>query len=268
MTDLGAGGVKIGHDTEATTVQDCVIERGGRLYAPAVGVWIGNSGHNVVAHNTIRDLFYTGISVGWTWGYGESKAIDNHIDYNDIRDIGQGELSDMGGIYTLGISPGTTVRGNRIDNVRARGYGGWGIYTDEGSTGILIENNVVTNTKTGGFHQHYGKENIVRNNVFAYASQDGQVIRSRQEDHLSFTFAHNVVLWKGTELLGGGWSNGHYAFGPNLLCREDGAVNLPSGDQGSVVLKSLNLGADWMPTKAEADRVGFTPFRITAGARR
>jgi parallel beta-helix repeat protein len=174
----------------------------------------------------------------------------------------------MGGIYTLGISPGTVLRGNRIDNIRARGYGGWGIYTDEGSTGILIENNVVTNTKTGGFHQHYGRENIVRNNVFAYAAQDGQVIRSRQEDHLSFTFAHNVVLWKGTPLLGGNWSNGHFAFGPNLLCREDGEVILPPGDQNSVIVRSLKLSKTWMPSKSDAAKIGFTPFKLSAGARK
>jgi Right handed beta helix region len=66
MSDLGGGGVKIGHDTSATTVQDCTINHGGRLFAPAIGIWIGNSGHNVIDHNTIHDLFYTGISVGWT----------------------------------------------------------------------------------------------------------------------------------------------------------------------------------------------------------
>lgn len=269
MTDLGGGGVKMDHDSEATTVTDCTIDGAGRMFAAAIGVWIGNSGHNVVTHNRIHDLFYTGISVGWSWGYGPSKAIANKIEYNDISQIGQGQLSDMGGIYTLGVSPGTTVRFNRIDNIDSRTYGGWGIYTDEGSSGILIENNVVTNTKTGLFHQHYGKENVVRNNVFAYARQDGQIIRTRQEDHISFSFEHNVVLWKGTELLGGAWSNGNYKFGHNLLCREDGKVTLPAGDDASIIVPTLKLGQNWMPPINLATKIGFVPFDISkAGPRR
>ncbi len=263
MTDLGGGGVKLDHDSEASTLTDCTIDGAGRRFAAAIGVWIGNSGHNIVVHNRIHDLFYTGISVGWNWGYGPSKAISNKIAYNDISQIGQGQLSDMGGIYTLGVSLGTTVRFNRIDNIDSRTYGGWGIYTDEGSSGILIENNVVTNTKTGLFHQHYGKENIVRNNVFAYARQDGQVIRTRQEDHQSFSFEHNVVLWKGTELLDGAWSNGNYKFGHNLLCREDGKVTLPANDECSLIVPTLTLSKTWMPPSDLAGKIGFIPFNIT-----
>ncbi|MBS1702358.1 MAG: right-handed parallel beta-helix repeat-containing protein [Armatimonadetes bacterium] len=260
LMDLGGGGIKIGHNTSETFVQNCIIDGGGRIFAPAVGIWIGNSGNNTVTNCDIHDLFYTGVSVGWSWGYGPSNAVKNVIENNHIWDIGQSELSDMGGIYTLGVSPGTILRHNRIDNVQARGYGGWGIYTDEGSSGILIENNIVTNTKTGGFHQHYGKENIIRNNVFAFAKQDGQIIRTREEDHISFTFEHNVVLWKGTELLGGNWKNGQYVFGHNLLCREDGPVHLPPGDQGSEIVPSMKLGAAFMPPPKLAKKVGFKHF--------
>ena len=51
----------------------------------------------------------------------------------------------MGGIYTLGISPGTTERYNHIHHVYnyAPVSHGSGIYPDEGSSEILIENNVV-----------------------------------------------------------------------------------------------------------------------------
>ena len=35
-------------------------------------------------------------------------------------------------------------------------------------TGILLENNVAYHCTDAGFHQHYGRDNIVRNNLLAY----------------------------------------------------------------------------------------------------
>ena len=173
------------------------------------------SGRNQIVHNHIHDLFYTAISVGWTWGYGANQSRANIIEYNHLHDIGKEMLSDMGAIYTLGVQPGTRIRNNLIHDVASFTYGGWGIYPDEGSSEMLIEDNIVYHCKSAGFHQHYGRENIVRNNIWAF-NRENQLMRTRAEDHLSFTFEHNIVYFDQGRLLGGNWTGDQFAIDHNL----------------------------------------------------
>lgn len=178
-------------------VVDNHIYKYGRQNANAIGVLLVNANHCKISNNEIHDGYYTAISVGWVWGYSFNVTDYLEICDNLIYDIGQGWLSDMGGIYTLGIQPLTVIRGNVIHNVAADegegGYGGWGIYLDEGSSGILVEKNLAYFCGSNGFHQHYGRENIVRNNIFALNSE-GQVRVSRKEEHISAIFTSNIVV--------------------------------------------------------------------------
>lgn len=102
-------------------------------------------------------------------------------------------LSDNGGIYLLGVQPGTVVRGNRVHHVTAADYGGWGIYPDEGSSHLLIEDNWVHDTQGSALAIHFARELVIRNNLFARVG-DCMVGVGRGEDHIAATVLHNIFL--------------------------------------------------------------------------
>lgn len=213
---LGAGALRLGVPggnlqdppaarTHNLTITDNEIHQLGLVFAPACGILLFQASSNHIAHNQIHDLAYTGISVGWTWGYADSPSHHNLIESNHIHHLSQGRLSDMGGIYLLGPQPGTVVRGNWIHDVESYRYGGWGLYTDEGSTGMLLEGNVVYRCKDAGFHQHYGRDNTIRNNILV-DNQNHSVMRTRSEAHRSFWFTNNIIVGPAAQLLGSDWT--------------------------------------------------------------
>ncbi|HEV7350824.1 right-handed parallel beta-helix repeat-containing protein [Telluribacter sp.] len=238
---IAAGGFRINGGTEADSpllrtgnnlIRDNRIHHFGEVYPSAVGILLMHTSGNQILHNEISNGWYTGISVGWRWGYQRSISRDNRIEYNHIHTIGQGLLSDMGAIYTLGVSPGTVIRNNLIHDVEANHYGGWGIYNDEGSTHILVENNIVYNTKFAGYNIHFAKEITVRNNIFALGRLE-QLSRTRLEPHKSVFFENNIIYWKEGELLSKNWTDKPYQF-----------YLRPIGDKGTQEVTST-FDMDW-----------------------
>ena len=205
--DNGCGGVRIGDApnpklskndiSRNIAVRDNIIYRYGRYDKAGVGVLYLDVHDISVEHNTIFDGFYTGVSGGWTWGFAPANTGNNRIVGNRIFNIGFGVLCDMGGIYTLGEHLGSVISGNHINGVYRHRYGGWGIYNDEGSRGFVVENNYVHDVAEDSYHQHYGKNNTVRNNVFVCGGTS-QIALSRLGEKYpdELVFERNVVVYR------------------------------------------------------------------------
>lgn len=285
--DLGGGGVYLGGGwgvndhlpTGHNIVDNNLIHDGSHMFRGAHGVWIGKSSHNRVTHNEISNFDYSGISCGWSWGFQPSSANHNQLDFNYIHHLGNGDgLSDMGAIYTLGISPGTTIRNNHIHDVYSYAHvsHGSGIYPDEGSTGILIENNVVYRVRNSPLFMHYGKECSVHNNVFALGDA-GQLRRSREDLRCHYIAEGNIVYGgDNPRMLDGPWKNGDWQLGRNVYWTHDGnplfagmdfdAWQVHGQDKGSVVADPRFVDPDNDDFRLQPDspalEMGFQPIDV------
>ncbi len=230
LHDLGAGGIRIGEDKMAAedaaeasqnTIRNNYIHDGGHVYAAGVGVWVAQSGRNTISHNEIHDLDYSGMSIGWNWSDAPNRTKANIVEYNYIHHVLRGALSDGGGIYTLGSQPGAVLRGNVIHDVFAYEQPplGWGIYLDQDSNGIRIENNLCYNTHSGGIMLGGAHDDVVRNNIFARAAS-AQVWRPGKK---GVVFERNICYLTQGVLFQGGWgADAKSVWDYNLYYRADG----------------------------------------------
>ncbi len=299
FNEIGANAVFIHGDfvvpasTRNIDVTDCHISSYGRIFNNAIGILLTHAIDCDLTNNEIHDGWYTGISVGWNWGYSANSTNNIRICDNLIYDIGNGWLSDMGAIYTLGIQPDTVISGNVIYNVGCDegryGYGGWGIYLDEGSSGMLVENNLVYDCSSQTFHQHYGKENIVRNNIFAFGG-DGAFRITRNEDHNSLTLSNNILVTDHATMYALTTERDWFVDDSNLYWDYEHGGNVYSGDSMSfferksmVIMTARGYynnavfadplfkdaeGRDFtLALNSPALDAGFVPFAYTAGTK-
>ena len=98
-----------------------------------------------IDHNTIHDISYTGISLGWGWNRDLVCMKDNRVHANLIYNYAQ-HMYDCAGIYTLGNQPGTVISENVVRDIATPSYvhdpNHWFyLYTDEGSSNITLRDN-------------------------------------------------------------------------------------------------------------------------------
>ena len=202
--DLGALGVRIGEgyapiDNDANvpqfnTVQNNVVEGYGRTIPASFGIAQGAGHDNLYTHNDVYDGYHCAISISesandLTKPNGSGNA-NNTISFNHVWNLLQGIMNDGGSIrieagnnaYT---APGNKILNNKIHDVTdasimdSNGYGGHGVYLDNQTGLVDVENNLVYRVSGMGVYTPQGpsmpnEANIVKNNILAYA-QDAMV---------------------------------------------------------------------------------------------
>jgi len=263
-------------------VDNCIIHDGGHIWKGAVGILVAHSGDNHITHNDIAGLEYTGISLGWRWGYGDVPSKHNLIAHNHIHHIGD-ILADMGGIYTLGEAPGTILRGNVIHDIEGSGHSGMrGIYNDNSTADMILENNLVYNVRDGGYTLGSGRNNVLRNNIFIAGRNSHcgfSLYYPDRDKHVAVTVERNIFYGNPSNA-SASWFKGRYP--DNFLRFERNLYFDPMGEEIRLHGKTL---AEWqtagydegsviadpefrapkqhdyrLAEESPARRLGFTPF--------
>jgi len=199
--DIGAVGVRIGNpfqmaDTDAnvpqlTTVQNNVVEGYGRIIPAAFGIGQGMGHDNLYTHNDVYDGYHCAISTSqsiadMTMPSGIGNA-NNVISFNHVYNLLQGIMNDGGSIRIDGGNFVFTAAGNKILNNKihdvtdasildSNGYGGHGIYMDDDTGLVDVENNLVYRVSGAGVYTPHGPKapneaNIIKNNILAYTRE-------------------------------------------------------------------------------------------------
>jgi hypothetical protein len=155
VRDVSGNGIVLGdivdpHPADARepvariAVRDDVVDSVAQEYAGGVGIWSGYVHGVSITHNVVRNLPYTGVSLGWGWGDIDvpghpTPAGRNVVRANRVESVVQ-VLADGAGVYTQGAQPGTVVDANVV--VGVHNYMG-GLYADDGTQGVSFTDNVV-----------------------------------------------------------------------------------------------------------------------------
>lgn len=197
--DVGDCGIRIGHGArrddrhqnvvQSVTVQNNLVQGYSRVFPDGEGIAL-SSGHDIqFLHNDVGDGYHTGLAIcffGCVAGVHDADGINIVSAYNHIWESMQGVTSDGGTLYYNVGDRGGSGKGNKILNNLVHdttdagvidgfplGYGGRGIYLDNMTAGVLVENNVVYRMNQDVAWMSRGPApgepaNTFNNNIFAY----------------------------------------------------------------------------------------------------
>lgn len=196
FSDLQGGGIILGMEggdnTNNITITDNLIKCYGRVNVCCEGILSQRAHYVTITDNTICDGYYTGLSLGWTWGFDKSYSYGNYVANNHIHHIMQGILDDGGGIYTLGIQNGTIVENNYIHDIFSDKEMACLIYMDEGSSGIIVRNNVCF-ASNRGISLSFGRSIIIQNNVICDVDKWG-IRLSYPKKNVNLLVIRNTII--------------------------------------------------------------------------
>lgn len=179
FTDISAAAIQLGgiaaidhhpvhpeQITQNNVISNNLIRRIGQEFVDSAGIFVGFTRRTLISHNTIIDVPWAGIAIGWGWGlldpgmfpglpgarrgeWGTFNTPTPNSENKILNNLIQGFLKvvwDGGAIYTTGhqgtsMKDALLIEGNVACGKRPAG-GGNTFYTDGGSRYIILKDNV------------------------------------------------------------------------------------------------------------------------------
>ncbi|HVK22147.1 MAG TPA: discoidin domain-containing protein [Actinokineospora sp.] len=175
VADVSGNGIQIGDITPADqrpaatadrmhdiTVSNNYVHHVAVEFQGGVGIFGGYIDTLKLLHNEVSDVPYTGVSLGWGWGYHDEGGLgdgtaagpntsatvttptiakNNQIIGNHVHHF-MSAGHDGGAVYTLGAQPNSVERDNYYAQSSDWGTAN-GIYLDNGTQGYTVSSNVV-----------------------------------------------------------------------------------------------------------------------------
>ncbi len=222
--DIGALGIRIGgpyvnSNTDANVpqsflVQNNVVEGYGRTIPASFGIGQGEGHNNVYTHNDVYDGYHCAISISEqapnTTKLDTIGNANNTISFNHVYNLLQGIMNDAGSIRILAgnnnyNAPGNKILNNRVhDTIDAsiqdsNGYGGDGIYLDNQTGLVQVENNLVYRVSASAVEMVQGpaspnQANTIQNNILANARIAMVRISTPYPDAVPTAIPQNAVI--------------------------------------------------------------------------
>ena len=217
-------------------VQNNVVSGYGRVIPASFGIGQGVGHDNLYAHNDVYDGYHCAISIshGGLDTTMSAANSNNTIAFNHVHDLLQGIMNDGGSIRIesgngAGTAPGNKILNNKIHDTSDAsaldppglfingksvqpGYGGDGIYLDNATGLVDVENNLVYRVSGNAVYTPHGPQqdspmapwghgqsNLIKNNILAFARRAMISINdpyyNQMNAHPVFYFTSNLVYF-------------------------------------------------------------------------
>jgi hypothetical protein len=231
FTNDSGGGIVVGgvqpdahHPSNAAmtdqniTVSDNLVTAVAQDYKDMPGILSTYVTHAVVTHNEVSNLAYDGIDIGWGWGINDPGGSQDYVNrgtynyqpiystpttlkntivtYNKVHGTKK-VFHDGGSIYNLSANPGGVIDDNYVyDNDHTIG-----LYLDEGSRYLTLQNNVLQDNGTWAF-TNASSTNNTDDSTFAdnWYNSGGAAVATGSP--------HNNVLTGNVQVSGTSWPTG------------------------------------------------------------